>query len=96
MSSVTAWEANVRSDGSVVAWDPLDLPYQSCVTGYNVSLNNEGIDYNTTTTTTSISLSPTSVSYCQTHTVTVIPLTLTGTLPTSQTSNITVIDPGTL
>ncbi len=88
MSSVN-WVANVRSDGSTVQWDSLDLPYRSCVTGYNVSLNEK--IYNTNIT----SLSPAggNLSYCEIHTVSVTPLTLSGPLSTV-TSDIMIINPG--
>ncbi|XP_064399878.1 uncharacterized protein LOC135346234 isoform X2 [Halichondria panicea] len=90
MSSVTSWIANLRTDalGSVLDWDPLDQPYQRCVTGYSITLN-ETV-YNTTNT--SLSLAGESLPYCETQTVTVKPLTLNGPL-SSDTLNITVINP---
>ncbi|XP_064402742.1 uncharacterized protein LOC135348446 isoform X2 [Halichondria panicea] len=85
---VTAWVANLRTNSlcPVLEWDPLDAPYQRCVTGYTINLN--GTVYNTTNT--SLSLAGERLPYYET--VTVTPLTINGLL-SSDTSNITVINP---
>ncbi|XP_064403230.1 uncharacterized protein LOC135348785 isoform X3 [Halichondria panicea] len=87
---VTAWVANLRTNSlcPVLEWDPLDAPYQRCVTGYTINLN--GTVYNTTNT--SLSLAGESLPYSETQTVTVTPFTINGLL-SSDTSNITVINP---
>ena len=91
MTSLTNWMADLRTNSlcPVLEWDPLDAPYQRCVTGYTINLN--GTVYNTTNT--SLSLAGESLPYCETQTVTVTPLTLNGPL-SPDTSNITVINPG--
>ena len=91
MTFLPNWMANLRTNSlcPVLEWDPLDTPYQRCVTGYTVNVN--GTVYNTTNT--SLSLAGESLSYCETQTVTVTPLTINGLL-SSDTSNITLINPG--
>ena len=91
MTSLTNWMANLRTNSlcPVLEWDPVDQPYQRCVTGYTINLN--GTVFNTTNTT--LSLAGESLFYCETQTVTVTPLTLNGPL-SPDTSNITVINPG--
>ncbi len=88
---VTDWMASLRTNSlyPVLEWDPLDQPYQRCVTGFTVNLN--GTKYNTTNT--SLSLARESLPYCDTLTVTVTPLTLNGPL-SPDTSNLTLISPG--
>ena len=78
----------------VLEWDPLDQPYQRCVTGYTINLN--GTEYNTTNTSlslASLSLAGESLPYSDSLTVIVTPLTLDGPL-SPDTSNITLINPG--
>ena len=91
MSTVTDWMANLTANSlcPVLEWDPLDQPYQKCVTGYTINLN--GTVYNTTNT--SLLLTRESLPYRETQTVTVTPLTLNGLL-SPDTTNITVINPG--
>ena len=88
---MTDWMANLRSNSlcPILEWDPLDQPYQRCVTGYTINLN--GTVYNTTNT--SLSLAGESLPYHENKTVTVTPLTLNGLL-SPDTSNITLINPG--